>query len=144
MIFLIPPWCIVLSWTRIETEGAPERFFKSTAAVGMTDTPVVTGAEMDTSQIEIEGTISHAGNTAEGIAIVQNQGLMIDDNNEPAPENVSILGLVEVDNAGTWSWDGTCNRKLTGAVNHHPSISTLHGLIPETASYVTVFLLFCP
>ena len=45
---------------------------------------------MDIAQIDIEGTIFHAGNTAEDIAMVQTQGLMVDDDNEPAPENVPI------------------------------------------------------
>ena len=66
------------------------------------------------------------------------------DDNEPAPENVPVPGIVEVDNAGSWGWDGTCNQNISGAVNQHPLISTLRGLILETASYVTVFLLFFP
>ena len=129
----------VKHWARIETEGAPKHFFKPTSALVTADFQGVNGANIDTAEIEIEGNVFHAGNTAEDIAMVRNQGLMADDDNKPAPENVPTPGTVAVDNECTWGCDGTCNRKITGAVNHRPSISTLHGLILETASYVLSF-----
>ena len=60
---------------------------------------------------EIEAAVFHAKNCAEDIALVRNQGLMVDDNNDPAPENIPVPGLIETNNESSWGWDGTCNRK---------------------------------
>ena len=134
----------VKRWARIETEGAPEHFFERPQAMLPEDSVVARRAVLDTPVQDIESNIFHAGNCAEDIAMVRNQGLMVDDDNEPAPENIPVPGTVEVDNGGTWGWDGTCKRKITGAVNHRPSINSLTGLLLETVSYVTMFLLFFP
>ena len=94
--------------------------------------------------MEIEATVFHAGNCAEDIALVRSQGLMVDDDRDPAPENVPLVDVFEVDNACSWGWDGICNRKITGATNIRPSFTSLHGTILQTISYVTMFLVFFP
>ena len=85
-------------WARVDTEGAAEHYFEATAARPAA-TPVVNGASLDIDVIEIEGTVFHAGYCAEDIAMVRNQGSMVDDDNKPAPENVSVPGVAKVNNA---------------------------------------------
>ena len=47
---------------------------------------------------------------------------MVDDDNKPAQENIPTQGVVQVNNEDEWGWDGTCNRKLTGAADIQPAI----------------------
>ena len=42
-------------------------------------------------QVEIPDEIFQVGNRAEDIALVRGQGFEVDDNNEPAPENIPGL-----------------------------------------------------
>ena len=50
-------------------------------------------------------------NTLEEITIVRNQGLYVDDDNAPAPENIPTANAPTTDNDGLfpgqrWVWDG--------------------------------------
>ena len=54
-----------------------------------------------------------SGSRSEDIALACSQGLDDDDDNEPAPENVLVEGLV-IDTTSnlhgqTWGWGGTCH-----------------------------------
>jgi hypothetical protein len=130
----------VKRWVRVETEGAPEQFFRLEPVAQVETVPVAS----DGGGVGIEANVFHAGNCAEDIALVRSQGLMVDDDRDPAPENVPLVDVFEVDNACSWGWDGICNRKITGATNIRPSFTSLHGTIMQTISYVTMFLVFFP
>ena len=51
---------------------------------------------------EIEDAVFHADNCTKYIALVKNQGLLVDDDNEPAPKNIPTQGVVEVNNVNQW------------------------------------------
>ena len=57
-----------------------------------------------------------SGSRSEDIALACSQGLDVDDDNKPAPENVLAEGLV-IDTTSnqyggqTWGWGGTCHKK---------------------------------
>ncbi len=60
-----------------------------------------------------------AQNRAKDIARVRNERFAVDDDNEPAPENVPGLFTPPVDNAGlfegqSWGWDGIDCRQTAG------------------------------
>ena len=74
----------VQRWVRVETEGSTKYYFESTATQ-LAAAPRLNAASLDTEEVEIEGTVFHAGNCAKDIAMIRNQGLMVDDDNEPAP-----------------------------------------------------------
>ena len=63
--------------------------------------------------------IFFAQNRAEDIARVRNEGFAVDDDKEPAPENVPGLFTPPVDDAGlfegqSWGWDGIDCRQTAG------------------------------
>ncbi len=60
---------------------------------------------------EIDKAIFHLmENPSQDIALVQNQGLEVDDDNEPAPENIpensQVLVTTNLYPGQTWGWDG--------------------------------------
>ncbi len=56
------------------------------------------------------------GSRAEDILLVRNQGLEVDDDNEPAPENIPAVGDIPLQTnlypGQTWGWDGIDQREL--------------------------------
>ncbi len=56
------------------------------------------------------------GNCAEDILLVHNQGLEVDDNNEPAPENIPAAGEIPLTTnlqpGQSWGWDGIDEREV--------------------------------
>ena len=77
-------------WARIETKGNPGHFFDKNPL-----SEVESGTwPREEEQVEIEGNVFQAGNCAEYIALVRNQWLIVDDDNEPAPENVPTQRVV--------------------------------------------------
>ena len=127
-------YCVV-RWCRVEAEGAEEHFFPTTQA------PAPLNAEAREAEEDVEQELGddtlHLGNRAEDIAVVRGQGLMVDDDNDPAPENVPEEPAVQgIGEEQSWGWDGTCKRKCTGAVNHGARITNLTGVALETVTYV--------
>lgn len=64
------------------TEGDPTQFFDTPSA----EVPAPSGNPEPRNEIQPE--VLRAGNNSEDIAMVRGQGLDVDDDNEPAPENV--------------------------------------------------------
>ena len=93
--------------------------------------------------VEVVPEIFHAGNSAEDIAMVRNQGLDVDCDNDPAPENVPTEEPI-VNIEQEWGWSGTCNRATTAAQNHRPSIVGIHGVTLEVMSMIGMLLIFLP
>ncbi len=61
------------------TEGPPEHFFSNKAD------PANDGDDPIEEEVEIDRVVFHAGNRNEDIYFVRNQGLAVNDDNEPAP-----------------------------------------------------------
>jgi hypothetical protein len=84
----------------------------------------------------------------EDIALVRIQGLDVDDDNEPAPENIPAVG-VPIDNTTnlhgqTWGWGGTCNRKTKNHIDVNPQIKDYTKNDLCATSKLDMFLLFFP
>jgi hypothetical protein len=58
-----------------------------------------------------------AAGAAEDIIFFRATGFDVDDDNDPAPENITVKGETVLD-AQTWGWNGICYRKLTGLADH--------------------------
>ena len=138
----------VRRWVKVMVEGAPEHFFEGEDNNGNnTGGPEEGNAGAEEQLNEIDGHIFNASNCAEDIAMVRNQGLDVDCDNEPAPENLPEVGdAINLQNPPVqqWGWDGQCNRAVTAAQNHRPSIIGIHGVMLEVISYVSMFLIFFP
>ena len=133
----------VRRWVKIINEGAAEHYFEEDNnqqqnAGGPVD---VNEPDLENEQV-LDEHIFNARNNAEDIALVLNQGLNVDCDNEPAPENVPEAGQQQNEHQQQWGWDGTCNRATTAAQNHRPSIIGVHGVTLEVMSLVGMFLIF--
>ena len=76
----------------ITAEGDPNEFFDTTPTPAPQANENTTPAQQD-DIIDDPATANPTGR-AEDIALVRNQGLDVDDDNEPAPENVPITGVL--------------------------------------------------
>ena len=74
----------VKRWEKVTNEGSKEHFFERNKTTDDTE-----GAGADTEESPpIDSTIVHSGNHYDDIAMVRSQGLMVENNNDPAPENI--------------------------------------------------------
>jgi hypothetical protein len=87
----------------------------------------------------IDASVFAAGNNAEDIALVLGQGLDVDDDNEPAPENFSQAGGPAKTDTGlypgqSWGWDGLDPRQTSNIQHCQPSFNNdwnpIQGLSP--------------
>jgi hypothetical protein len=132
-------------WSKVESEGAASHIF---------------GAD-DTNEEEEKGEeaadpvggtpippqVLRAGNSAQDITDIRNLGFSVDDDNEPAPENIPIPE--ENDNNAApdgrrWGWAGIDHRKHAGGQSTRARINCLTGLALEGTTMLTMFLLFFP
>ena len=122
-------YCIK-KWLKIETEGAQSMLFEeSTPVAEVIPEKRVEGPTVDDDLIANE--ILKCGNQSDDIAFVRAQGLNVDDDNEPAPENIPVVGESTALVGQTWGWNGADHRKLFGAINHSPKIVDLQGVALE-------------
>ena len=120
--------CCVRQWVKIVQEGHQQHFFdESNTEQSNTGGAVDNFRSVEENGDEIEATIFYANNCAEDIAMVRNQGLYVDDDNDPAPENVPT-GTATDDQGQEWGWSGTCNRTAAAAQNHCPYIVGVRGV----------------
>ncbi len=130
----------------METEGAAAHIFgtddtneEEEKEEGATD-PVV--------ETPIPPQVGHAGNRAEDIAEIRGLGFLVDDDNEPAPENIPLPqrnnNNAATDDGRTWGWAGIDHRKQANGISSRARINSLSGLALEGATMLTIFLLFFP
>ncbi len=98
-------------------------------------------------QVEIPDEIFRAGNRAEDIALVRGQGFEVDDDNDPAPENVpTVLDDTPVVNdlyeGQDWGWDGIDWRVVAGGNYNEPSFP--NNWVPQGKPYLGLFVYFFP
>ncbi len=104
------------------------------------------GSQGSTSQFSyadgeepIDESVFHpTGNQAEDIELVRNQGLEVDDDNQPAPENVPEPPMTTNLYAGqTWGWDGIDQREVV--INTKNDASFENGWTPVGKSWMEIF-----
>lgn len=83
----------------------------------------------------------------EDIALVRNQGLDVDDDNEPALENIpdpsqAARNPNELYEGQTWGWKGIDQRKAAGISDVAASFQ--NGWTPVGKDYYDIFLKFFP
>ena len=92
--------------------------------------------------------IFFAQNRAEDIARVRAEGFEVDDDNDPAPENVpGFIDVPPVVDGGlfegqSWGWDGIDRRQTAGGGYDEPSFP--HGFTPIGKTYLQLFMHFFP
>ena len=93
---------------------------------------------------------SNRNPTSEDVQNVRAMGFGVDDDNDPAPENVPdpdvpVVTTEEGLHAGQeWGWSGFCNRKREGGVREKAKINGLSEIALQGLSYLDMFSLFFP
>lgn len=128
-------------FVHVLAEGPSDRLFEELALP-----PSSPGTVEDT----VEEVIFHAtGDLREDIAAARAAGLTVDDDNEPAPENIPAPNLRhELDpNTGlnegqSWGWNGICYRKTMTLMKEKATFH--HNWKPNSKSFLEVFLHWLP
>ena len=104
----------VKQWSKITNEGSEENLFERNQIVSD-----IEGAGADAEySVPIDSTTVRSGNHSDDIVMVKKQGLMVDDDNDPAPENIPDVTTTRSSTTnGKWGWNGQCHQKLIGAHN---------------------------
>ena len=109
------------------TSEGPEDDYFPEQAPKPADLPIWNGDDDDNNEEDEtnDDIIYNSRNNAEDIAQVRDAGFLVDDDNDPAPENIPALdGVEEAPKENglpldqEWGWDNTCNRQKKG---HHQS-----------------------
>ena len=145
----------VQRFTRVEEEGHADHFFNRVEAdVVDNDSSVVVSAEDRNSRhridpVEVPANFLHMSNHAEDIAMIRGMGMMVDDDNAPAPENVPDAKELEKDktNEGLkegqeWGCRGFNERKVNCIPNIKPSIKGMNQMTLDGMGTIGMFILF--
>ena len=126
-------------WVKVTNEGIKEHLFGRNKTAEETKG---TGADTEES-VPIDSTIVRSKNNSDDIAMVRSQGLMVDDNNEPAPENILYGTTIESSTTNCkWVWNGQCHQKLMVVHNLQPKFNIDSGIHLDVLGYVAIFLIF--
>jgi hypothetical protein len=135
-------------WSKVEVEGNDIHYFGSNDTNEDKETKDGEGASDEVVQIQIPTEVLHAGNCAEDIAQVRALGFVVNDDNEPAPENIPTPqennNDATTDDGRPWGWDGIDYRKQANGQCTKAHINFLSGIVLEGATMLTMFLLFFP
>ena len=131
-----------IRYANIQAEGDPNDFFDVAAA------PAPAAAAEPQQNNDIETEVLRAGNNAEDIALVRGQGLDVDDDNDPAPENVPTAdGLSTNEDDGlypgqSWGVDSFVDPMNNDGWTKPPGFHNNFDI--HTASWLELFFLFFP
>ena len=93
----------VQRWAKVETEGPEEHIFdREDNAPTDVPAPVANRGTVVESKMNIPCSIFHARNCPEDVSAVRNQGLTVDCDDEPAPENVPLPASNKPDDVQWW------------------------------------------
>ena len=87
------------------------------------------------------------GTMDEAIRIVRAAGLDVDDDNEPAPENIppATINNEQLNNpSAAWGWSGFCERRMSQATNGRARLNGLSGVGLACVGILTMWQTFAP
>ena len=104
-------------WIKVEEQGPPDPLWEEAAPI---EAPAAAAAVyIDERGEDIADFVFNAQNWAEDIALIQNMGFEVDDDNEPTPENVPAGDAPPVNGGAQlegqqwgWGWDGIDRRAM--------------------------------
>lgn len=125
----------------VKSEGDPSEFFETEAAPAPDIDPDADAFQEEDDQ---DPATANPTNRAEDIALIRGQGFDVDDDNEPAPENIPDAnaaneGLYETQ---SWGLDSHVDQMASNGFSKPPGFH--HGFNPKTASYFDLFKVFFP
>ena len=121
----------VKRWVKVIEEGAQADFFDVPPSVQHDATPAQAPNLTEDEGEAIPERVFHlTGSNAEDIMHIRSLGLGVDDDNEPAPENIPTAETTE-NTDQTWGWNGINERQKSNVMDVNPNL--MHGL-PELTS----------
>ena len=119
-----------ISKYNFKVEEAPPTPFASKTTQPNTPPPIPTPTNVDTERTSVRNVVTNIEGrmrveTTEDITELRHQGIMVDDDNEPAPENVPALGEADpLPGGGRWEKPTVCScannfQNLTGSFTNH-------------------------
>ncbi len=126
-------FCVVLE------EGPSKDFFDEEDV-----TPTIDNEAPTLNNNEIDSSVFRAGNRSEDIEFVRNQGLAVDDDNKPAPENVPDSQVVfsRLFDSQSWGYDGIDRRRASVPIDNQPTFQG--GWTAKNKILMEVFLKMLP
>ena len=124
----------VKQWVKVTQEG--RKPFGRTEVAGNHDSDADSGHEIPVEVGRATG--------AKDIQAVQAQGLDVDDDNNPAPENLPTAEDDVVNIVHEWGWDGFDRRRQEGFTNHEPQVNQFGQQALKQTSILSLFCLFFP
>ena len=127
-------------WVKVEEEGPPDQLWEDAAPA---EAPAA-AVYIDERGEDIADFVFNAQNRAEDIALVRNMGFEVDDDNDPAPENVPDASAPPVNGGALlegqeWGWDGIDRRAmLQGSMYNGPSFT--NDWSPKGKPFIDIFL----
>ena len=147
----------VKRFVKVVNEGHPDHFFNETSSNDSENEDNIEATNQTANGIEeqqgipLPNDLTHFGNRREDIATIRGLGLMVDDDNDPAPENIPpaddpvVSGATnDLKEGQSWGWNGFDERKVAGIPNVNPSMKGINNLALGVMNYVAIFLLFMP
>ena len=127
-------------WIKVVEQGPPDQLWEHAAPA---EAPAA-AVYIDEQGEDIANFFFNAHNQAEDIALVRDMGFEVDDDNEPAPENVPAVDAPFV-NGGSlmegqeWGWDGIDRHAmLQGSMYNGPTFT--NDWSPNSNSFIEIFL----
>ena len=139
----LPLFCCP-KFAKVEKEGPEDQFFEAAASNVTTDSAADNRGN-DDDKVEIPPLVFHATSRAEDIHMVRGMGFYVDDDNEPAEENIPAEAVADkTEEAATWEWDGVCDRQANNHHNNNPSLRGVNNFNIATMTYGSMFILLFP
>jgi hypothetical protein len=131
-------------WVKVEEQGPLDQLWEDAAPA---EAPTATVA-IDKDGEEIADFVFNAPNRAEDIALIQDMGFMVDDDNKPAPKNVPADGAPPVNGEALfegqkWGWDGI-DRQAILQVSMYNGPTFASKWSPDGMPFIDIFLHFLP
>ncbi|KAG7359200.1 transposase IS4 [Nitzschia inconspicua] len=122
---------------KVEQEGPANQFFG--------DVVVVDEEEEQEIPTEIPTEVRNTGVVRwNDIELLRNQGYDVDDDNEPAPENIPLDGEI-LNDEQTWGWNGIYQRKTcVDSQSTKPKLISLTDCESKSMTILSLFLYFFP
>ena len=132
---------------KVDLEGDPSDFWGSSPSPRALSRASSPDSEQVEEDIGLEDLPPLGGTLAEDIANFCNQGFNVDDDREPAPENIPTSEEQSIQDSGlkegqSWGWDGIDRRSIVKSEREGHSFK--NNFTPHGASFSEVVLHFLP
>ena len=134
-------------WVKVIEEGSEDQLFTEEVDKKENEKGLNAATHSEGGENLLPDGIYDFGNCKEDIILAKNLGIDVDDDNEPAVENVPDSSQVQHDKNSlyegqSWGWDGIDNRSRASVQNSQPRLVGYSQSAAEGLNYLQMFRLF--